>query len=490
MPTDTAEITGCPELAVGTVVGGKYRVTRAATSHDDVLTCEALHAGTGRAVRLDMVARADAHDAALRLARAGRAAGSASHGHLLGVIDSGSAEDGRLFVVYEHFAGVPASQLVAGGSAGLLLAAEVVHQLCAALGPLHRRGVVHRALRPENVLIAHTPGGVHAKLTGFELAVVPPRFADPPPLPRRFSRFAAPEARRSPEEMSAAIDVFALGVLLRYLASGSDGPDGQLDATAARIVERATAPEPDARYLHVEQLGAAVALLLPERVRAQSVVPADPLLADLRHLQKLAADSPEARVSDTPMALRAALAVVEAVYARLGKERWVDLVRRVPRIEGILPRPDAERPRPDAVVSTELVAEALEAADALVRREGDAPLSVAVELGAAMAGRGLRRVFPAYPVQLSVPAWLDSLPALFRVLFPESSAVVTAHEVHGAALRVQGSGVPRLALAALFAGVLRAELAKLAPGGDVRIVASRVVGDEADVYELQFGEGD
>jgi hypothetical protein len=168
----------------------------------------------------------------------------------------------------------------------------------------------------------------------------------------------------------------------------------------------------------------------------------------------------------------------------------VDLVRRVPRIEGILPRPDAERPRPDAVVSTELVAEALEAADALVRREGDAPLSVAVELGAAMAGRGLRRVFPAYPVQLSVPAWLDSLPALFRVLFPESSAVVTAHEVHGAALRVQGSGVPRLALAALFAGVLRAELAKLAPGGDVRIVASRVVGDEADVYELQFGEGD
>jgi eukaryotic-like serine/threonine-protein kinase len=490
MPTDTAEITGCSELAVGTVVGGKYRVTREATRHDDVVTCAALHAGTGRAVQLEMAARIDARDAALRLARAARAAGSASHGHVLGVIDSGSAEDGRLFVVYEHFAGVPANQFVANGSAGLLLAAEVVHQLCVALGPLHRRGVVHRAIRPENVLIARTPLGVHAKLTGFELAVVPPRFADPPALPRRFSRFAAPEARRDPEEASAAIDVFALGVLLRFLASGSDFPEAQLDASAARIVERATAPEPDARYLHVEHLGAAVALLLPERVRAQSVVPADPLLADLRHLQKLAADAPAVPVDDTPMALRAALAVVEVVYARLGKERWVDLVRRAPRIEDILPRPDVERARPDALVSTELVADALEAADALLRKDGDAPLASAVELGVAMAGRGLRRVFPAYPAQLSIPAWLDSLPALFRALFPASSAEITAREVHGASLRVQGSGVPRLALAALFAGVLRAELAKLAPEGDVRIVASRTVGDEADVYELQFREGD
>jgi len=490
MPVDVAEITADAPLAVGTVIGGKYRIVALDDAPQASATCSAVHEGTGRRVWLRIVRDAADADEIARMARAARAAGSAAHGGVLGVIDSGTCGHGRLYVVYEHFEAEPASALVARvGPLPVTSAADVVYQIARALGALHQRGVVHRAIRPEHVLIAEVAGAPRAKLTGFELALVPPRFADAPALPRRFSRFAAPESRRDPHDAGSAADVFALGVLLRFLITGSDAPSDDLPAGALRVVERATADEPDARYAQVDQLAAALVLLLPERARAGSVAPTDPLISDLRYLQKLAAsESIDARAPTDAASLwrRTALGVVEVVYARVGRAAWASVVESVPDIERILPR-SGEPVLRDERVSSLLVTRLLEAADANLRAPHDPELAAVPGLGADMSARGLRRLFPAYPAQLTLPAWLDSLPLLYAALFAEGTAEVAGRTLHEARLLVRGQGGPSLALHALFAGLLRAELVRLCDDGAVRLVASSALGEASDTYELHFG---
>jgi serine/threonine protein kinase len=289
MAGDIAEIATDEGLRTGDILCGKYRILGALEPMRGELRHLALHEGTGRRIDVRILATPNDEPHKQAMLRAARAAGSAPHPSILGIIDSAVDDLGRAVFMYEYFEGVDVGTLVLrDGPFALVTAAEVVHQVASAVAALHRRGIVHRAIRPEHVLFARGDQGVRTKLTGFELAIVPPRFADAPPLPRTFSRFAAPETRRDPSDASPAADLFALGVLMRLLATGSDAAHAELAVSAARIVERATMDDVDARFTQADQLVAAVATLIPEHTRKGSVPSSDDLVADLRYLQKLA----------------------------------------------------------------------------------------------------------------------------------------------------------------------------------------------------------
>ncbi len=96
-----------------------------------------------------------------------------SHPHLMTIHDSGEAEDGTLYLVMPFVSGGDLRALLKqGGPLPPARAAKLVSQLAAALDAAHRVGVVHRDVKPENVLLASVEpdDSDHALLTDFGIS--------------------------------------------------------------------------------------------------------------------------------------------------------------------------------------------------------------------------------------------------------------------------------------------------------------------------------
>jgi serine/threonine protein kinase len=96
-----------------------------------------------------------------------------SHPHLMTIHDSGETEDGMLYLVMPFVAGGDLRALLKkGGPLPPPRAAKLVSQLGAALDAAHRVGVVHRDVKPENVLLASVEpdDSDHALLTDFGIS--------------------------------------------------------------------------------------------------------------------------------------------------------------------------------------------------------------------------------------------------------------------------------------------------------------------------------
>ena len=160
-----------------------------------------------------------------------------------------SVEHPTLCRIYESFvaddyAGI-AMELVTGQELRSIVpvtparAADIVVQLAEALGPLHAKGVVHRDLKPNNVLTTDTSA---VKLIDFGIA----KFADEK-LTRTGQILGTPRYM-SPEQwqgapMDARTDLWALGCLLYELVSGRPAFDGKdMTATARAVLHDAPAP--------------------------------------------------------------------------------------------------------------------------------------------------------------------------------------------------------------------------------------------------------
>jgi hypothetical protein len=153
--------------------------------------------------------------------------------------------------------------------------------LADALGSAHSRGVVHRDLKPLNVII--TPEG-HPLLIDFGLASLVTAYR---PEPRRDASgsypFMAPEQARGDEESDHRADVFGLGGILKYLLTGRGpyyGVENAMEAAQAgqvqpvepsglrglrrrlgRIANRALDPDPTRRYANMREMAAALRLV-------------------------------------------------------------------------------------------------------------------------------------------------------------------------------------------------------------------------------------
>ena len=126
--------------------------------------------------------------------------------------------------------------------------------LCDILAYLHHREspVIHRDIKPANVIVR--PDGSLA-LIDFDIARVYHRGRETD------TRFFGTEAYAPPEQYGFAqtdtrADIFALGVLLRWLLTGNVRPNKnvQVYRPLAKIINKATAFDPDARYADVDQM--------------------------------------------------------------------------------------------------------------------------------------------------------------------------------------------------------------------------------------------
>lgn len=93
-----------------------------------------------------------------------------NHDHVAHVIGSGSLENGRPFFVMEFIPGATLLKWVDQNSPPLAQRLEVYQQICAAVQHAHSRGILHRDLKPGNIIITEQDGKPHAKVIDFGLA--------------------------------------------------------------------------------------------------------------------------------------------------------------------------------------------------------------------------------------------------------------------------------------------------------------------------------
>jgi serine/threonine-protein kinase len=474
----------------GVVLDNKFRVLAELGMRDDEVVYAGLHLGTERHVELRLLpsgitAKSPEAD---RMLRAARAAGRVPHKNILSVVDSGTDQEGRPFIVYEQFSSLTAAELIKQeGPLSAREAGEVMCQVLEALAALHDRGVVHRFVRPECVRIERAESGqLRAKLSGFSHAFTAGKMAQVPELPRGFSRFLAPEARRGESSTTPPIDIYAAGVLMRFLLAGDTDPNADLDPKAARAIARATASEPEERFLTATHFLSAVSLLVPEGGNEDSLPPPDPLAADLKYMQQRRARESGVNAAPTGegrLELYPVLMMVETVYGRLGANGWRELLSEAPEAEQLLPSAGRGDYYVAQGVSVELVSRMLATADRL-GASGD--LSWLAEVGEAMVRRGLARFCPQLPSQLSPEVLVDCVREIWGSMSRHGEVVVLERHPQGARIGIRAQVEPSLEVCAVMAGLLRAQLRALSPQAEVSTVACQALGDAADIFVLSW----
>jgi len=199
------------------------------------------------------------------------------HPAIAQVYEARTTDEGDLYVVMEHVPGLPITDYCDryGLDVGRRLA--LFAAVCDGVRHAHQKGVLHRDLRPANVLVMEEAGAALPKIIGFGAA----NALDRPPAggtacfarsPANTPAYLAPEALRG-GEIDARSDVYALGAMLSELLAGAALAEGRgrgvagrrgrrLSGDLDRVVATALAADPAARYPTVDALGQEVGRVL------------------------------------------------------------------------------------------------------------------------------------------------------------------------------------------------------------------------------------
>jgi serine/threonine-protein kinase len=182
-----------------------------------------------------------------RFRREVRLARRVTHPNVARVFDIGE-HDGDKFLTMEYIEGEALADVLAReGPLAVDRAVELARAVCAGLGAAHRAGVIHRDLKPDNVLLAKDGRVV---LTDFGIA----RALDPAGgggntvgVTLGTPAYMAPEQVQGRDDIDARADIYALGAMLYEIFTGERAwrGDGAFAVAAARLVS--DPPDPRTR---------------------------------------------------------------------------------------------------------------------------------------------------------------------------------------------------------------------------------------------------
>src|SRR4051812_16875844 len=231
---------------IGETLSGRFRIERLLGRGGMSSVWQAYDEELGRpvAIKLLHARRLESADSVDRFEREARTLALLTHPGIVTVIDRGET-DGRPFIVCELVNGRDLHERIAlEGPLPIPEALAIAVQVAASLAYAHERGVIHRDVKPHNVLL--TADG-HAKLTDFGIA----RVDDAPALtnPGRVlgtGDYLAPEQAQG-QPLDGRADIYALGALLYHCLTGGPPYRGASFIEIAEQHLRAPVPDVQAR---------------------------------------------------------------------------------------------------------------------------------------------------------------------------------------------------------------------------------------------------
>jgi hypothetical protein len=266
-----AEAHGWIELSDGDEFAG-YRIERRLGRGGMGVLYLALEPGLQRRVALKLIAPEAAADEvfAKRFTEESRIAASIEHPNVVPIYAAG-AEDGVPFIAMRYVAGSDLGRRLAReGKLEPAEAVALIAQIGNGLDAIHAAGLVHRDVKPANVLLGGEEGAAHAYITDFGVA----RNVATNSGLTQTGRFVGTLDYVAPEQISgglldARVDVYALGCLLFKLLTG--GVPFPRDGEAARLYAHLNDPPP-APSLYVPEASMALDDVV---IRAMSKQPGD-----------------------------------------------------------------------------------------------------------------------------------------------------------------------------------------------------------------------
>jgi serine/threonine protein kinase len=235
----------------GALLGGRYRVLAPCGSGAMGVVYEGRHEGLGRRVAIKCLHPhlAKSGDFAARFISEARLASSLAHPNIVRVYDFGTEQtsDGPLtYMVMEYCSGNPLGSVLQQGSPiPLSRVSSIMNQVLSALAEAHDHGIVHRDVKPDNVILETGSRGAEvAKLIDFGIAEVKAKGAQGDGTIAGTPGYLSPEVILGGTADHHA-DLYAAGAMLFELVTGTDLFDG--DTVTEIFSKHLTAPRPDPR---------------------------------------------------------------------------------------------------------------------------------------------------------------------------------------------------------------------------------------------------
>jgi len=331
-------------VQIGETLAGKYRIERVIGAGGMGVVVAATHLGLGQRVAIKFLlpsAGAD-HDTLARFDREARALAKLESEHVARVMDVGSLGDGMPYMVMEYLDGQDLAAVIrARGPIDVTEAVGWVLEACDAVTDAHAAGIIHRDLKPANIFLASRKSGRSVvKVLDFgisksrgaetgELALTRTATVLGSPL------YMSPEQIHESRDVDPRSDVWALGVILYELTTGtppfnaeslpsliakilSETPvspharRAEVPEDFSRVVMRCLEKERSARWATVAELAASLEPFV--RASPSSASPKEPAPSAL-------ASSIEAPVASAPTAAHAQAPAPESSSPSRGGER-------------------------------------------------------------------------------------------------------------------------------------------------------------------------
>lgn len=226
-PTDGALLIESRQLEPGTVIRGKYRIERQLGRGGMGTVYLAEHILLGRQRALKFISSELSQDSTFlrRFRREAQAATQLQHPNVVQVVDLDQGEDGSPYMAMEYVEGPDLRHALAAGALPVERALAIARGIAQGLGEAHAKGIIHRDVKPENILLAGGNGAPEIpKLLDFGIAAMKESTTAASRTHGLMltPQYASPEQWKgmASELLDGRADLYALGGVLNEMLTG------------------------------------------------------------------------------------------------------------------------------------------------------------------------------------------------------------------------------------------------------------------------------
>ncbi|MBX3362218.1 MAG: serine/threonine protein kinase [Phycisphaeraceae bacterium] len=180
------------------------------------------------------------------------------HPNIARVYDAGATETGRPYFAMELVKGEPIVHYCDKNNLSIEARLDLFAQVCNAVQHAHTKGIIHRDIKPTNILVSTQDGRPHAKVIDFGIAKATASKLTEKTLFTEFQQLIGTPEYMSPEQAEGSLDidtrtdVYSLGAVLYELLTGSTPFSGRDLRSAAfaeiqRMIREVEPPKPSTR---------------------------------------------------------------------------------------------------------------------------------------------------------------------------------------------------------------------------------------------------